>query len=457
MKINFTCCFVLAAIISFSQAGNVGIGTNAPLARLHVADSSVLFSASGPVAAVQGSPPISGQGRRLMWYPDKAALRAGYVKDTRWDKDSIGDYSFAPGYNNMAKGMGSFAMGANSIATGDYATALGQNNIASAYLSTALGSSATANGIASVAIGAGTNASGFNSIAVGSSTTSSGRYSTALGYSTNANGDYATAMGANTQASGNSATSTGSVTLAAGNYATAMGIDTKATGTASTAMGFSTTASGRCATAMGYANEAPSAYETVIGSYAKPYVPASATSISENDRLFVIGNGTSINATSNAVTVLKNGNTGIGTATPAAKLEVAGTFKSDTVNTASLNTTSLVAATVGTSMVTTPTTGANNMLAAAYGLVYGSGVLQTSSGNCAINTVHTTGTYIITFTSSNLSNINIGNLPVVISLYGGAPGFITWSANTNGSITVLTFNSSGVLTDRGFGFAVYKP
>jgi hypothetical protein len=44
------------------------------------------------------------------------------------------------------------------------------------------------------------------------------------------------------------------------------------------------------------------------------------------DPLFVIGNGTSATATSNAVTVLKNGNVGIGITTPndAYKLDISG-------------------------------------------------------------------------------------------------------------------------------------
>ena len=45
------------------------------------------------------------------------------------------------------------------------------------------------------------------------------------------------------------------------------------------------------------------------------------------DRLFTIGNGTDLGSRSDAMVVLKNGNTGIGTCTPSAKLDIAGTFK----------------------------------------------------------------------------------------------------------------------------------
>jgi len=51
-------------LVSFSQ--NIGIGTNIPLAKLHVADSSVVFTASGDIPFPQGNPPVEIAGRRLM-------------------------------------------------------------------------------------------------------------------------------------------------------------------------------------------------------------------------------------------------------------------------------------------------------------------------------------------------------------------------------------------------------
>ncbi|MBA2249132.1 MAG: hypothetical protein H0W12_02955 [Chitinophagaceae bacterium] len=87
--------YLLFATTSFAQNGNVGIGIPTPLARLHVADSSVVFTATGDIPVTPGNPPISGVGRRMMWYPGKAAFRVGYVSAAKWDKDSIGNYSFA--------------------------------------------------------------------------------------------------------------------------------------------------------------------------------------------------------------------------------------------------------------------------------------------------------------------------------------------------------------------------
>ncbi|HMD00896.1 MAG TPA: hypothetical protein VKH37_12120, partial [Ferruginibacter sp.] len=54
---------ILLALNYCLTAQNVGIGTSAPSARLHVSDSSVVFSAAGDIINVPGNPPLSGQGR----------------------------------------------------------------------------------------------------------------------------------------------------------------------------------------------------------------------------------------------------------------------------------------------------------------------------------------------------------------------------------------------------------
>jgi hypothetical protein len=55
----------LLSSIAFTQ--NVGIGTNAPKARLHVNDSSVLFTSPLSAPNPVGNTPMSGPGRRMMW------------------------------------------------------------------------------------------------------------------------------------------------------------------------------------------------------------------------------------------------------------------------------------------------------------------------------------------------------------------------------------------------------
>jgi hypothetical protein len=194
MKKIFTVLLFIAAH-KMVMAQNVGIGTSTPAARLHVADSSVLFSAIGQANPIPGNPPIQGAGRRMMWYADIAAFRAGYAGGNSWDKANIGVYSFASGRSTTASGDQSTAMGGNAIASGSYSTAIGAFTTASGIISTAIGSSTTANGTYSTAMGANTTASGFFSTAMGYLTTASGFSSTAIGRNTTASGDHTTAMG----------------------------------------------------------------------------------------------------------------------------------------------------------------------------------------------------------------------------------------------------------------------
>ncbi|HNX07798.1 MAG TPA: tail fiber domain-containing protein, partial [Bacteroidales bacterium] len=242
----------------YNNGTNIGIGTTSPAALLHTygtgtGEGNVLFTglykASSP-----GDPPASGAGTRMMWYPDKAAFRAGYLYSPVWDKDSIGIYSMALGFNTMAKGGGATALGSQTAAYGNYSTAMGSE----------------------------TKAIGVYSTAMGANTTASGSYSTATGKSATASGHYSTAIG---------------------NYPTA---------------------SGNNSYAIGDDVSASSYREFVIGSYNTLYTPISTASWNPADRLFVVGNGPTYLTRSDAFTILKNGNTGIGTSTPAAKLDVAG-------------------------------------------------------------------------------------------------------------------------------------
>lgn len=321
------------------------------MARLHVADSSVLFSATGDVPATPGNPPISGGGRRVMWYADKAAFRAGFVSGVNWDKDSIGDYSFATGnqtiasgytstaigYNTNASGNYSTAMGLSTNASGDYSTAMGDNTNASGGISTAMGAFTNASGPYSTAMGYLTVASGWYSTAMGIGSVASGYYSTAMGDSSAASGLYAVAIGYKNTAAGDAAVAIGYSTTAANNGSTAMGVSTTANGPFSTAMGGATLASGDFSTTMGYATNASGGSSTALGwgTIAKAVGSLSAgvynddtdspsSTAAPTDRIFQVGNGTS-STRSNAITVFRNGNTGIGTVTPNASLQFSNT------------------------------------------------------------------------------------------------------------------------------------
>jgi len=131
--------FILLAPGQTTTAQNVGIGTGSPRARLHVVDSSVVFSSAGDIPGTAGNPGVSGEGRRMMWYPDKSAFRAGYVSSNEWDKNNIGLYSVAFGWGTVASGIGTTATGYQSIALGVYATAMGYQTNAKALASFAVG------------------------------------------------------------------------------------------------------------------------------------------------------------------------------------------------------------------------------------------------------------------------------------------------------------------------------
>jgi hypothetical protein len=89
--------------------------------------------------------PAEGSGTRLMWYPGKAALRAGYVNGTQWDDANIGLYSNAMGYNVRASGDYTFASGNTTVAAQTGSTAMGQYCTASGAASVALGNYAHTN------------------------------------------------------------------------------------------------------------------------------------------------------------------------------------------------------------------------------------------------------------------------------------------------------------------------
>jgi hypothetical protein len=116
---------------------------------------------------------------------------------------------------------------------------------------------------------------------------------------------------------GTAVKATGANSVALGNTVTALGSNTFCAGTNNISSGISSTALGR-------SNTAASFGETVVGLSATTYTPGSTSSFLASDRLFNIGNG---NATrSDALTVLKSGNTGLGTSTPTSTLEVNGTL-----------------------------------------------------------------------------------------------------------------------------------
>ncbi|MCC3156828.1 hypothetical protein LJ737_06250 [Hymenobacter sp. 15J16-1T3B] len=108
--------------------------------RLSVHKNGALLAGGEFNGGFNGGIPAEGSGTRLLWYPDKAAFRAGYINGTQWDDANVGSYSNALGYNSRASGDYSFAAGKDvvaanvgTVALGEFCTAVGANSVALGY------------------------------------------------------------------------------------------------------------------------------------------------------------------------------------------------------------------------------------------------------------------------------------------------------------------------------------
>ncbi|MGD9902135.1 MAG: tail fiber domain-containing protein [Vicinamibacterales bacterium] len=170
-----------------------------------------------------GTIPATGPGNRMMWYPGKAAFRAGEAVLGGWDDANIG--------------YGSVALGNGPIASGFSSTATGLETVASGLGSTAFGHTTRATGDTSIAMGRSTTASGFFSTATGQNTTASGTASTSMGTSTRAEDGSSVAMGRFSVASGPQALAGGDSSVASARNALAFGASSQAIGGNSVALG----------------------------------------------------------------------------------------------------------------------------------------------------------------------------------------------------------------------------
>ena len=146
-----------ASLFYVQSDGSVAVDTSTSLGSLTVNGNNGII-ATGTFGS--GNTLNLGAGTRMMWYPKKAAFRAGGVRSSLWDDTNIGQYSFATGLDAMA--------------SGEYSTAMGVVTTASGYSSTAMGEATTANGEYSTAMGYETIASGLWCTAIGSYASTNG-------------------------------------------------------------------------------------------------------------------------------------------------------------------------------------------------------------------------------------------------------------------------------------------
>lgn len=143
-------------------------------------DVSGIILGSGTIGAGEDLA-AAGAGARMIWYPKKAAFRAGDVDGTQWNDASVGGQSVAMGTDTTASGSYSFAAGSGCTASGGGSVALGRDTTASNSYSFAAGTGSTASGNTSTALGDTTTASGNGSTSVGRLTTAQAAWSFVCG------------------------------------------------------------------------------------------------------------------------------------------------------------------------------------------------------------------------------------------------------------------------------------
>ncbi len=160
--------------------GRMGIGTQNPIARLHVANDGMIY-ASGLYNSGDTVP--DGPHTAFIWNPRKAAIRVGRATGTQWNNANIGNYSVGFGYNPSARGIG-------ATVSGGYGNAADTN-----YATVGGGYRAKAYGIASTVAGGAVNIAfgDYNTIGGGRYDTTRGTYSTVGGGYRNRAGLHSTA------------------------------------------------------------------------------------------------------------------------------------------------------------------------------------------------------------------------------------------------------------------------
>ncbi|OGX08629.1 MAG: hypothetical protein A2Z88_01685 [Omnitrophica WOR_2 bacterium GWA2_47_8] len=222
-------------VFTMNNNYSVGIGTQTPAAKLHLANDGAIV-AEGTLDSGVTVP--SGPGVRFMWNPRKMAIRSGQALNNEFDDANIGRYSVAfgawsnrageasgalSGANNAATGVGCVIAGGLSNESGGLgisAVVGGQQNKAigiGAFVGGGLGNEATGiypfvgGGDQNKAIGnMNAIAGGWQNRAGHGAFVGAGTYNEANGYGSvvpggdynKANGDYSVAMGNHTTVSG---------------------------------------------------------------------------------------------------------------------------------------------------------------------------------------------------------------------------------------------------------------
>lgn len=221
-----------------------------------------------------------------------------YTIGLRKSNTQITACSFAQGHEVEASGICSHAEGYDTVASGVFAHAEGQSTKAKGFASHTEGfytlasnTNCHAEGRYSTASGFISHAEGMSTVASNSATHAEGFHTTASGINSHAENYYTTASGINSHAEGDNTTASNSGSHAEGFHTTASAPYSHAEGYYAAANGYYSHAAGQSTTADGTG-------QTVIGRF----------NISDSSKyVFIIGNGSSGSARTNALTVDWNG------------------------------------------------------------------------------------------------------------------------------------------------------
>lgn len=305
-------------------SGNVGVGTANPTTKMHLDNGSLKITDT----IVIGN--YAGQESLFEHDPERSNTLIGI------NNNIDGTISFTYGAKNIAEGQFAFAFGHGNTAFEDYAFALGHDNEVDARKSfIGGGTNNSINDDTASFIGGGkrNEVSGPGSFIGGGNVNQARGQSSFIGGSRNSiadglqtfiaggrNNEVENGVKNTTIGGGRGNTINGNESFIGGGVGNTIN-DNKSF----IAGGNNNKANGEASFIGGGVNiKAKSYAEAVFGTYPTDYTPIDSTRFEPQDRVFNIGNGTSSGSRSDAFTVLKSGNTGIGTASPVEALDVQG-------------------------------------------------------------------------------------------------------------------------------------
>lgn len=324
---------------------------------------------------------------KFIWLPQKGAFRAGQASGTKWSTDSIGNYTVAfgrdnvvlGGFNTVVNGLWNSINGGayntivgagDTIASGqyNYISGVGNNIRQGSYHFISGENNNISYGERNYLFGDGNNLTdGDRNVVFGRNNTMSlyGANNFVNGYGNDVNGYSNRIFGGNNYLSENTEQNnifgtgntvdgyaihlnvfgdyntfdpniynsfligSGHVLNSPYSFVVGDADSTSSNYQENISLGSFNRTYGTWSKAIGYGVSTSSAYEIALGTFNKQYAGYSEYGWDGNDRLLSIGNGEDRNTRSNAMVILKNGNTGIGVDVPTEKVDIAGNVQFD--------------------------------------------------------------------------------------------------------------------------------